>query len=138
MNKEAFLREFMDKVWNKQGFDQVTQYVHPAYTVHLDTTDPWEGKTLDHEEFKTRLQFSFGSFPDMHFEITSAIEEQNHVAITWIMTGTNTGNIGEFPPTGRTIKTNGMTIYHFNEGLISGHTQVFDRVTVMKQLGFIQ
>jgi predicted ester cyclase len=73
----------------------------------------------------------------MHFEITSAIEDENHVAITWILTGTNLGKIGEYPPTKNVIKTNGMTIYHFRNGLINGHTQVFDRKTVMKQLGFL-
>lgn len=136
MNKESFLRAFMNEIWNKQNFDQVEKYIHPEYTIHLDTADPWEGKTLDHSEFKNRLKFSFNSFPDINFEITSAIEEENHVAITWILTGTNLGKIGEFPPTKKSIKTNGFTIYHFKENLINGHTQVFDRTTVMKQLGF--
>jgi predicted ester cyclase len=54
------------------------------------------------------------------------------------MTGTNLGPIGGFPPTGKSIKTNGATIYHFNDGKICGHSQVFDRTTVMKQLGFLQ
>jgi steroid delta-isomerase-like uncharacterized protein len=137
MNKESFLREFMDKIWNQQGYDHVAHYVHKAYTVHLDNTDPWEGKTLNHVEFRERLKFSFDSFPDMHFEITSAIPDENHVAITWILTGTNLGMIGGYPPTQKRINTTGMTIYHFKDDLISGHTQVFDRVTVMKQLGFI-
>ncbi|WP_271766248.1 ester cyclase [Aquimarina algiphila] len=137
MNKESFLREFMDEIWNKQSFDKVKEYIHKEYTIHLDTTDPWEGKTLTHSEFKERLKFSFNSFPDMNFEITSAVQEENHVAITWILTGTNLGMIGEFPPTKKAIKTKGMTIYHFKDSLINGHTQVFDRITVMKQLGFM-
>ncbi|WP_025664725.1 ester cyclase [Aquimarina megaterium] len=137
MNKESFLREFMTEIWNKKKFDKVEQYVHPEYTIHLDTADPWEGKTLSHSEFKERLNFSFNSFPDMNFEITSAISEENHVVITWILTGTNLGMIGEFPPTKKTINTKGITIYHFKNNLINGHTQVFDRITVMKQLGFM-
>ena len=127
----------MDVVWNKQELDQVDRFVHSKYTIHLDTVDPWEGKTLSHTEFKERLNYSFNSFPDMHFEITSAIEEENHVAVNWILTGTNLGPIGGYPPTKRVIKVNGMTIYHFTEGLISGHSQVFDRSAVAMQLGFI-
>jgi predicted ester cyclase len=73
----------------------------------------------------------------MNFEITSAIEEENHVAISWVLTGTNFGKIGDFPPTKNKIKTNGMTIYFFTDNLLTGHSQVFDRMTVMKQLGFI-
>ena len=137
MNKESFLREFMDQIWNKQCFENVEKYVHKEYTIHLDITDPWEGKTLNHSEFKERLRFSFNSFPDINFEITSAIPEENHVAITWILTGTNLGMIGEYPPTKKAISTKGMTIYHFKDDFINGHTQVFDRITVMKQLGFM-
>lgn len=137
MNKEIFLREFMEEIWNKKAFDKVEKYIHPEYTIHLDTADPWEGKTLSHEEFKTRLKFSFDSFPDMNFEITVAIPEENHIAISWILTGTNLGNIGDFPPTKKSIRTEGFTIYHFKDNLINGHTQVFDRVMVMKQLGFM-
>jgi steroid delta-isomerase-like uncharacterized protein len=137
MNKESFLREFMDEIWNKKNFAKVQNYLHPAYTIHLDASDPWEGKTLTHTEFRDRLNFSFKSFPDMNFEITSAIPDENHVAITWILTGTNLGMIGEYPPTKKAINTTGMTIYHFKNDLISGHTQVFDRITVMKQLGFL-
>ena len=128
----------MDEIWNKQSFDKVDKYIHSKYTIHLDAGDPWEGKTLAHDEFKKRLRFSFDSFPDMNFKITSAIEEENHVAITWILTGTNRGAIGGYPPTDKKIKTNGITIYHFKDGLISGHTQFFDRKTVAKQLGFVK
>ncbi|WP_172594434.1 ester cyclase [Mariniphaga sediminis] len=138
MNKEVFLREFMDEVWNKQSLNNVEKYIHNEYTVFLDTADPWEGKTLSHAEFKVRLKFSFDSFPDIHFKITSAIEEENHVAVTWILTGTNRGMIGELPATNKKIETTGVTVYHFKNSLISGHTQVFDRKTVAKQLGFIK
>ena len=136
MNKTQFLKSFMQDVWNNKEMEQIEKYIHSAYTIHLDAADPWEGKTLTHKEFEERLMFSFGSFPDMNFDIQSAIEEENHVAITWILTGTNKGSIGEFPPTNKAIKTNGMTIYHFKENKINGHTQVFDRMTVFKQLGF--
>jgi len=138
MNKEKNLREFIEEIWNKKKFEKVEKYVHSEYTIHLDNEDPWEGKTLNHNEFKERLRFSFDSFPDMNFEITSAIEDKNNVAISWILTGTNLGKIGKFPPTQKSIKTRGMSIYHYRDNLISGHTQVFDKKTVAKQLGFIK
>jgi steroid delta-isomerase-like uncharacterized protein len=136
MTNEAILRLFMQRVWNDQDFESVEQFVDDAYTIHLDNADPWEGKTLNHEEYKKRLKFSFDSFPDMHFAIQSLVEDGNCVAISWIMTGTNLGNIGPMPPTGKAINTTGITIYHFKNGKVNGHTQVFDRATVMKQLGF--
>lgn len=138
MNKEAFLREFMDEIWNEKNLEHIEKYVHPEYTIHLDPGDPWEGETLSRLDFRERLEVgSFEAFPDINFEITSAIEEENHVAASWILRGTNLGNIGGFPPTKKAIQTKGITIYHFKDNLISGHTQIFDRKTVMKQLAFI-
>ncbi|MGG8496512.1 ester cyclase [Tenacibaculum sp. TC6] len=138
MNKEFFLREFMDEIWNKKNFEKIEKYVHNEYTIHLDPDDPWEGRTLSNSEFKNRMELgSFKPFPDMNFEITSAIEVRDYVAVTWNLTGTNLGKLGEFPPTIKTINTKGMTIYHFKDNLINGHTQIFDKKTVMKQLGFI-
>ncbi|MEO8148252.1 MAG: ester cyclase [Bacteroidia bacterium] len=136
MSNEKTVREFLQKVWNEKDFDYIPNYVAPEYTIYMDTADLWEGKTLNHSEFKTRLNYSFSSFPDINFEIVSAITDGNYVAITWIMTGTNSGNIAAFSPTNKTINTNGLTIYHFNDGKICGHTQVFDRTSIMKQLGF--
>lgn len=138
MNNEKILKEFMQKVWNEKDFDSISQYVASEYTVYLDTADPWEGKTLNHSEFRTRLNYSFNSFPDINFDIKMAISDGNFVAIMWVMTGTNTGKIGDYSPTNKKIQADGFTIYHFNDGKVCGHTQVYDRTTIMKQLGFLR
>jgi predicted ester cyclase len=53
------------------------------------------------------------------------------------MTGTNLGNIANIAATNKPIKTFGTTIYYFKNNKVCGHSQVFDRTTVMKQLGFL-
>ncbi len=137
MSNETILRDFIQQVWNEKNVDSIPEFVHPAYTIHTDNGDAWEGKTLNNDEFRARLNDSFGPFPDIHFEILSAISDGDCVAINWIMTGTQLGPIGGVPPTGKSIHTKGLTIYHFSNGKICGHSQVFDRTTVMRQLGFI-
>ncbi len=136
MDKISFLKTFMEDVWNNKNIENIEEYIFPAYQIHLDKADPWEGKTLSFNDFIMRLRYSFDSFPDMHFNILSAIEDGDNVAITWILTGTNLGKIGDMPSTNKPIKTNGITIYHFKDNKICGHTQVFDRMTVFRQLGF--
>lgn len=136
MNNETILREFMQRVWNEKDFNSISQFVDSEYTVYLDTSDPWEGQTLNHKDFETRLNYSFHSFPDIHFEIKTVVSDGQCVAITWIMTGTNSGKIGDYPPTNKKIEADGMTIYYFKNGRVCGHAQVYDRTTIMKQLGF--
>jgi hypothetical protein len=53
MNNETLLRNFMQKVWNEKQFNSIDEFVHPEYTIHIDTGDPWEGKTLNRQEFET-------------------------------------------------------------------------------------
>ena len=136
MENEAILRRFIQKVWNEQDFDSITKYVARKYTIYKDPLDPWEGRTLNFEEFAMRLDYTFDSFPDIRFEILTAVPEENSVAITWLMTGTNTGKSGIFPPTGKSIRTVGATTYYFIDSKVCGHSQVFDRATVIKQLGY--
>ncbi len=126
----------MQRIWNEKDFDSIAEFIDPEYTIHIDTGDPWESKTLSHKEFEVRLTYSFSSFPDIHFAIQTAISDGDYVAITWLMTGTNLGAIEGFPPTNKSINTLGTTIYHFKNGKVCGHSQVFDRTIVMRQLGF--
>jgi predicted ester cyclase len=137
IDKVAFIKDFIQKIWNEKQTQFIEKYIDSAYTIHTDKGDPWEGKTLSHADFLKRLDNSFVPFPDIHFDIQSTVTDGDHVAIIWIMTGTNSGSIASFPPTNKTIQTFGATIYYFKDNLISGHSQVFDQVTVMKQLGFM-
>ncbi len=51
-------------------------------------------------------------------ENKTAIPFENDVAITWFMTGTNSGKIGDFLPTRKSINTTGRTIYRIKNGNI--------------------
>ena len=138
MKKEILIREFIQKVWNEKNFDRITKYIAPYYKIYWDLSDPWDGRTLNYVDYAMRLDYYFDSFPDINFEIKAAIGEGDSLAIIWIKTGINNGKHGVFPPTGKSIRTIGSTIYHFNHDKICGHTQVFDSTTVMKQLRFIK
>ena len=138
MNNRDILIEFIERVWNQKQIECISEFLDTTYSIQIDTGDPWEGKTLTQDEYKKRLQYSFSSFPDIHFSIQTAISDGDFVAITWTLTGTNLGFIDKYPPTNKKIQTTGVTIYHFRNGKICGHNQVFDRSTVMKQLGYIK
>ena len=128
MQKEILIREFIQKVWNEKDFESITNYVTPAYTIYKDSSDPWEGRTLNFEEFAMRLDYSFDSLPDINFKIQTTISDADDVTATWIMTGTNNGINRAFPPTNKKSRILGSTIYHFAADKICGHTQVFDRI----------
>lgn len=129
------LHDFMTQVWNQGDLAATDVWLADAYTIHSDPGDPWEGQTLDREGFRTRVAVSRASFPDLAFEIHDTVADGDKVAISWTLRGTNTGPLGGQPATGRRVETRGMTVYHFEDGRIAGHTQVVDRVAIAQQLG---
>ena len=135
MDNARTLADFMESVWNRGDAAAVDHFLADQYVIHSDPGDPWEGATLSREGFKERLRTSRAPFPDLRFEVTETIAQEDRVALTWRMLGTHTGPMGPFPPTGRRIAVQGMTVYYFRDGRITGHRQVVDRLAVAQQLG---
>lgn len=135
IDNARILTEFMEAVWNNGDLDAVDGFLADQYTIQSDPGDPWDGATLSRAGFKDRLIASRAPFPDLRFDLTDVIAGQDCVAIAWSMHGTQTGALGPLPPTGRRINVQGMTIYYFREGRITGHRQIVDRLSVVRQLG---
>ncbi|MBL0937644.1 MAG: ester cyclase [Gemmatimonadaceae bacterium] len=125
----------MNAVWNRGDVEAVDRFLADEYTIHSDPGDPWDGATLSRAAFKERLTISRAPFPDLRFDLIDVIADNDRVAISWTMHGTQTGALGPMPATGRRINVQGMTVYYFRDGRITGHRQVVDRVSVAQQLG---
>ena len=133
-DKQTFIRNFFDNVWNTRNVGRVGNYVGPRYTIHHDPGDPWEGQTLDLEGWKNRLVTSCAPFPDQIFTITEMVSDGDRVVVFWTWKGTHKGDLPGFPAGGKVIKTSGVTIYYFAGDKLSGHWQIVDRLGIFQQL----
>jgi steroid delta-isomerase-like uncharacterized protein len=134
-DNQSILREFIERVWNRGELEAVDTFVAPAYTIHSDPGDPWHGRTLDRSAFVRRLVESKAPFADLKFTLSEVVSEGERVAVSWVLTGTHTADLGELRATGNAIRVEGMTIYSFERGRLTGHRQVVDRLAVLQQLG---
>ncbi len=134
MDNKAVMSLFMKHIWNEGREDMVENYVAPQYKIHHDPGDPWHGKTLNLDAFKNRLRVSRAPFPDQCFTTREMIEENNNVAISWLWQGSHLGQLAGIKPTGKMITMSGLTIYYFENGKLSGHWQMADRLGVFQQL----
>jgi steroid delta-isomerase-like uncharacterized protein len=132
--KTNILKEFIRKVWDEGNDEAASEYIASSYTIHHDPGDPWEGMTLDLEEFKNRVKKSRQPVPDQKFILQEIFENKNSVAITWLWQGTHLGDLAGFPGIGKKIKMSGATVYYFDGNRINGHWQIADRLSVYKQL----
>ncbi|MGA9573421.1 MAG: ester cyclase [Lysobacterales bacterium] len=134
-SKKLILSEFMQKVWNEGDFSSLARLVAPRYHVSKDAYDPWSDQVIGHETFKKRVLYSRDAFPDLNFDIREMIEENDRVAVNWVMSGTHLGDLALLPATGRKFSIEGMRFYAFKNVRLCGHTQSFDQVGFLKQMG---
>ncbi|MGA7965152.1 MAG: ester cyclase [Gammaproteobacteria bacterium] len=132
--KAHILEKFIQRVWNEGNAESAPDFIAPAYTIHHDPGDPWEGMTLDPEGFKDRVRKSRAPVPDQRFELQDVLEGDDRVVVTWLWKGTHLGDIAGFPPSGQELSMSGATVYYFDGEHITGHWQIADRLSIYRQL----
>ncbi len=128
------LTRFLEDVWNGGDVDASEKYLAPKYTIHHDPGDPWDKQELDVAGYKERVRLSRAPFPDQRFTVQDTLADADRVVITWLWGATHRGDIPGFPATGNYITMSGATVYYFDNGRLSGHWQITDRLGVFMQL----
>jgi steroid delta-isomerase-like uncharacterized protein len=128
------LTQFLEDVWNAGRVDASEKYLAPTYTIHHDPGDPWDRQQLDVAGYMERVRLSRAPFPDQRFTVQDVVADANRVFITWLWGATHRGDLPGFPATGNHITMSGATVYYFENGRLSGHWQITDRLGVFMQL----
>lgn len=103
--------------------------------------DAFEDGPLSAEDTSRFWPSWFAGFPEMDYEITRTIAAETVVVVQWIFTGTHTATLGPpifenpLPPTGRTIRFRGISVYDVQGGQIQRETTYMDLATLMVELG---
>lgn len=141
-NLKSILASFLEEIWNKGNLANLDNYLETgpgfSYEIKNDPGDPWDGQTIDKQTFKERVAYSRNSFPDLRFDSLEMVEENNTVAMRWNMSGTHKSNLPNLPATNKTFFITGITFYYFNNGKISGHSQSFDQLGFLAQIGMLK
>ncbi|WP_199555630.1 ester cyclase [Sandaracinobacteroides hominis] len=133
--RKELLARFIRQVWDDGDAEAAGDYLAPAYTIHHDPGDPWEGRTLDLQGFRERLVQSRAAFPDQRFDVQGMFADGDGVVMTWLWEATHAGDIPGYPATGHRIRMSGATLYLFDaEDRLTGHWQIADRLGVFQQL----
>jgi steroid delta-isomerase-like uncharacterized protein len=131
---KEILTRFIQEVWTEGNVDASDRYIASAYTIHHDPGDPWEGQTLNLEDYKERVRLSRAPFPDQRFAIHGLFEDGNAVVMTWLWEGTHLADLPGFPASGKKITMSGATVYYLDGERLTGHWQIVDRLGVYRQL----
>jgi len=97
------------------------------------------GNTLakGRENIKKLLNETTSAIPDFNIKLLKWFSSGNKVACQWIMKGTQTGNMGDIPASGKSFSVRGASIALIKDGEIIRWTDYYDSFSFLKQLGVI-
>lgn len=130
MNKEIVI-EFI-KATNEKDWDKVSKLAHTDFVRHSSSM-PQEIKTNTGlvEFHKAELS----TFPDLEEKIIFIIEEGDLVAARINFSGTQSGRLGQFPPTGKRLTADFNCFFLITEGKIKETWVEYDNLNGLIQLG---
>ena len=129
---KAILRRVWDDAWNEGRLDVIDEIFHPDVVDHgqapgLTKQGP-EGAKEAVMQFRTPV-------PDLHITVEDMLAEGDKVLTRWTARGTQTGQLGPIPPTGKRAELHGMTVNRLVDGRIIEAWDNFDWLGLMRQLG---
>jgi len=131
-NKDV-IRGWMAEVLNGHDIAAIDRYFAPN-CIHHDAEMGYS-QGLDAEK---QLTTTFvNAFPDLHFTLHTILAEGDLVAGRATFSGTHTGDLMGFPPTGKRFETSIMTIFRMVDGKIAENWSSTDVTSQLRRLGII-
>lgn len=131
-NKEIVIKIF--EVVSKGDFDNLGTYIADNYLRHSQASPSVEIKSLD--DFKEFMRQDRLAIPDQQIEIINLVAEGNLVAFWMTYKGTQTGQMGPFPPSNKFAELDVSGIHRLENGKIVETWVTWDNIAFLSQLGY--
>lgn len=118
---------------NASNWDAFDELLTENFTRHCQATP--NVQVNSREEFKKLQQSFLTSMPNQKITLEMLIAEGDKVAAYATYTGTLTGPMGEFQPTGKSAESKFISIFRIEEGRIAELWVEWDNLAMLAQLG---
>jgi steroid delta-isomerase-like uncharacterized protein len=126
-------RGHVDRVVNGHDLNGVDELLAANFVEHHAAPGFAANKAGQREMFAAL----FTSFPDMRYDIEELIAEGDKVVLRGKGHGTHKGAFMGMPATNKTVNIDEIHIVSVENGKITAHWAVFDRLKMLQQLGVI-
>ena len=120
---------------NQRDFNALNELVAPNVQRHCAATPGVEVHSL--EQFKAFLRQDLVAVPDSRQEIQQLIADGDTVAVRVLYSGTQTGPMGPFPPSGRKLAIPFLGFLRLEKGKIAEIWVEWDNLAALTQLGHL-
>src|SRR6266581_6996748 len=101
-------RRWFQEVWNEGRFETVHDLFSPDAVARGQRSA--ESEIRGPEEFVKFVREIRGAFPDIKVRVEDVFGAGDKVVLRWSATMTHTGDVLGLSPTGRTVRSRGITI----------------------------
>jgi len=129
-NKEV-VREWFERS-HSGNISEIDKFISDSLVMHGSGTGR---DNVVKEELKQGLENFYATFPDVKGEIEDMIAEGDKVMVRATITGTNTGNHPDRPPTGKRISMPRYAVYRLEKGKIAEIWYLDGLLRMYQQLG---
>jgi steroid delta-isomerase-like uncharacterized protein len=89
------------------------------------------------EELRAFGSGFLAAVPDLHVELSTTCVADDHGAMEWTMSGTQTGEMPGMPAAGKTFSLRGAPVVELRDGKLTRCSDYWDLVTLLKQHGLM-
>ena len=127
------MRRWFQEVWNEGRTETVHELFHPDGVARGQRTS--EAEIRGPEEFVKFVREIRGAFPDIKVQVDDVFGAGDKVVLRWSGTMTHTGDSLGLPPTGRTVRSRGISIARFADGKVVDGWDCWDQLGMLEQIG---
>ena len=129
---KAIVRRLFDEVWNTGNVDKVEELYSPDFVADYR---PYAPLRTGLEGIKEMVRRAWTTFPDYHEELEELIAEGEKVVARFLITGTQQGQWGPIPPTGKKLRFEEIVILRLVNGKVVEQRGLVDNLNALRQLG---
>jgi steroid delta-isomerase-like uncharacterized protein len=129
----AAARRVIEEGFSQGRLEVIDEVCSPDVVSH----DPAEDSdVVGADAHKERIQGYRTAMPDMVVTAHDVVAQGDRVVIRWSVRGTNDGELGGMPPTGKTVEITGLSMDRFDDdGKLVETWDQWDNAGFMAQLG---
>ena len=116
-------------------YEGMDNFIAQDYKRHCQATPDLIIESLD--AFKEFIKMDRSAIPDQKLDLKMLVAENDLVAFWATYYGTQTGQMGPFPPSGKSAELDFAGVHRLENGKIAETWITWDNITILGQLGHV-
>ena len=130
---KRLVRELTEVIWNSRGLDRISEFYDPNFVADYRPYSQREG----HAGVRAMVEGAWTAFPDYHEQIQDLIAEGDRVVLHLTISGTQRGQWGPLPATGKHAEFDEIVILQIRAGKVVRQRGIVDNLSALRQLGAV-